>query len=242
MYTIYPLKVGDINEPEPRIFYLGDCDKTIALGNFFFLIQGEGKNILVDTGVTKADGDRFNPFALQSPENDPFVQLEKHGVDLESIEVIIASHLHWDHVSPTIYKMPNAKLYVDRRELEMVTNPPYPWFAQFVYDDVIKQLIKDDRIVFTSDGDEVAPGITILSTPGHTFGGQSAIVQTASGKAVVTGDVCFTYRNLEENTPGGFNFNLIECFNSLQKIRDAADIVLPGHDLRMLEMYPDGVK
>ena len=242
MYTIYPLKVGDIIEPEPRIFYLGDCDKSIALGNFFFLIQGEGKNILVDTGVTKAEGDRFNPAAIQKPEDDPFVQLAKHNVDLDSIEIIIATHLHWDHVSPTILKMPNAKLYVSRAEVEMVTNPPYPWFAQFVYKELIEDLVSKDRIVYTCDGDRLAPGISIMSTPGHTFGGQSVLVKTSSGKAVIAGDICFTYRNLNEDIPGGFNYSLVECFNGLSKIRETADIVLPGHDLAMLEMFPDGVK
>lgn len=241
MYTIHPLKVGDIVEPEPRIFYLGDCSRTIALGNFFFLIRGHGRNILVDTGVTKADGDRFNPSAVQKPEDDPFAQLAVYGVDLESIEIVIASHLHWDHVSPTILRMPNAKLYVSPREIDMVTNPPHPWFGRFVYREVIDQLIAEKRVVETNDGDEVAPGINILSTPGHTFGGQSAVVQTQSGRAIVTGDVCFTYRNLEEDIPGGFNFSLVECFSSLRKIREAADIVLPGHDLKMLEAYPNGV-
>ena len=66
-------------------------------------------------------------------------------------------------------------------------------------------------------------------------------MNTSSGKAVVTGDVCFTYRSLEQDLPGGFNYNLIECFSSLQKIRDVADIVLPGHDLAMLEKYPNGI-
>ena len=242
MYEIYPLKVGDIQEPEPRIFYLGDCDRTIALGNFFFLVKGQGRNILVDTGVTKADGDQFNATAVQAPEDDPFVQLEKHGVPLESIEIVVATHLHWDHVSPAVLKMPNAKVYVSPREVDMVMNPPHPWFAQFCYKDLIEKLVADGRIVETNNGDEVAPGITIMSTPGHTFGGQSAVVQTSQGKAVITGDVCFTYRNLEEDIPGGFNYNLIECFNGLRRIREAADIVLPGHDLKMLELFPNGLK
>ncbi len=240
-YRIYPLKFGDVVEPEPRIFYLGDCGKTIALGNFFFLVMGEGRNVLVDTGVRKSDGDRFNPAMLQSAEDDPFAQLARHGVDLESIEIVVATHLHWDHVSPTILSMPNAKLYVSPLEFGMVMNPPHPWFAKFVYNELIEQLLREKRIVETNDGDEIAPGISILSTPGHTFGGQSVVVNTSRGKAVITGDVCFTYRNLEEDVPGGFNCNLVECFSSLQRIRDTADVVLPGHDLAMLERFPEGV-
>lgn len=242
MYEIYPLKVGNIVEPEPRIFYLGDCDKTVALGNFFFLIKGEDRNVLVDTGVTKADGDRFNPSAVQAPEDDPFAQLAKHGADLESIEIVIASHLHWDHVSPTVLRMPDAKVYVSPRELDMVLDPPHPWFAKFVYREMIDQLLAEKRFVEANDGDEVAPGIRIMSTPGHTFGGQSAIVETSQGKVVITGDVCFTYKNLAKDIPGGFNYNLIECFSSLERIRKAGAIVLPSHDLKMLDIFPDGVK
>lgn len=245
MYRIWPLKVGSVVEPEPRIFYLGDCDKTVALGNFCFLIERERTSLdkfrmLVDTGVAKVDGDRFNPSMTQSPDEEPLAQLSRHGVDPNCIETVVATHLHWDHVSPTILQMPNAKLYVDPREIQMVTNPPHPWFGNFMYNEVIEQLIRDGRVVETRDGEEVAPGIRVMSTPGHTFGGQSVVVETASGKAVITGDVCFTYRNLDEDLPGGFNCNLLECFNSLQKIRETADIALPGHDLRMLELYPGG--
>lgn len=242
MYEIYPLKVGDVVEPEPRIFYLGDCEKNITLGNFFFLVKGQGRNVLVDSGVTKADGDRFNPSAVQKPGEDPFAQLARCGVDPESVEIVVATHLHWDHISPTVLGMPNARIYVDPREVEMVTDPPHPWFARFAYTDLIEQFRRDGRLVMTSDGDEIAPGISILSTPGHTFGGQSVVVETSSGRAIITGDVCFTYRNLHEDLPGGFNCNLVECFSSLRKIRNAADTVLPGHDLDMLRLFPDGVR
>jgi len=242
MYTIYPLKVGDIVEPEPRIFYLGDAGKTIALGNFFFLLQGEGRNILVDSGVGKAEGDRFNPSARQAPEEEPLAQLARHGVDPASIEIVIATHLHWDHISPTVLQLPRARVYCDPREVEAALQPPHPWFAQYVFVDLVAELQRRGRLAPTHDGDEIAPGITILSTPGHTFGGQSVVVETGRGRAVVTGDVCFTYRNLEEDTPGGFNCNLLDCFRSLERIRRAADIVLPGHDLRMLERYPNGVR
>ncbi|MGC8863929.1 MAG: N-acyl homoserine lactonase family protein [Armatimonadota bacterium] len=242
VYEIHPLKVGEVVEPEPRIFYLGDCSKTIRLGNFFFLITGEGQNILVDTGVTKSDGDRFNPSMLQRPDEDPLVQLAQRGVEPDSIRIVIASHLHWDHVSPVVDKLRGAKVCVNPRELEMVLSPPHPWFAQFVYRDVIDRLLDEGRILETLDGDEVAPGVRILATPGHTFGGQSVVVDTAQGRAVITGDVCFTYRNLEEDIPGGFNCNLVECFASLARIRAAADIVLPSHDLALLEKFPDGVK
>jgi N-acyl homoserine lactone hydrolase len=242
VYEVYPLKVGDIVEPEPRIIYLGDCGKTMALGIFFFLIRGGGRNVLVDTGVSKADGDRFNPSAVQRPTEDPLEQLTRHGVSPDSIDTVIATHLHWDHISPVVLKMPNARVFVDPKEVRMVLDPPHPWFGQFVYTEVIDQLAREKRFVETADGDEIAPGIRIMSTPGHTFGGQSVVVETSRGKVVITGDVCFTYRNLEEDRPGGLNCDLVQCFRSLERIRTTADVVLPGHDLKMLEAFPEGVR
>lgn len=242
MYEVYPLKVGDIVEPEPRIIYLGDCGRTVHLGVFFFLIRGECGNVLVDTGVAKADGDRFNPSMTQSAGEDPLEQLMRHGVALDSIETVIATHLHWDHISPTIFRLPNAKVLVHEKEIRTILDPPHPWFAQVVYTEVVDRLVREDRIVQTTDGYEVAPGISIMATPGHTFGGQSVVAETSRGNVVVTGDVCFTYRNIEEDRPGGFNCDLLDCFRSLERIREAADVVLPGHDLRMLEEFPNGVR
>ena len=124
----------------------------------------------------------------------------------------------------------------------MVFDPPHPWFGQFVFTEVIDRLLREKRIVQTTDGDEIAPGISVMSTPGHTFGGQSVVVRTSRGRVVIAGDVCFTYRNLEEDRPAGFNCDLVQCFRSLEKIRATADVVLPGHDLRMLEEFPEGVR
>ena len=241
MYTVYPLKVADITAPGSGIYFMGDGSKTITLGNFFFLIQGQGRNILVDSGASKAEGDRFNPNARQAPEEEPLAQLARHGVDPESVEIVIATHLHWDHLSPTVLRLPRARVYIDPREVDSVLHPPHPWFAQIAYVDLVAELQREGRIVPTHDGDVVAPGVSILSTPGHTLGGQSVVVETARGRVVVTGDVCFTYRNIEEDLPGGLMVNLLDCFRSLERIRRTADIVLPGHDLRMLEMYPSGV-
>jgi glyoxylase-like metal-dependent hydrolase (beta-lactamase superfamily II) len=240
MNKVCALKVGEMSDPEPRIFYLGDCSKTINLGVFFYLIKtDDGKNVLVDTGVSKSVG--LNPDMLQTPEQEPIALLRSHAVEPGSIQHVIATHLHWDHVSPTLLELPNAKVYVDEIELATIMNPPHPWFAQFTYPDVINKAKAEGRIVTVKDGQEILPGIRVIHTGGHSPGSQAVIVDTSAGKVVLTGDVCFTYRNLENDQPGGFNSNLIECFSGLEKIRRAGDIIIPSHDLAVLERYPNGI-
>lgn len=56
------------------------------------------------------------------------------------------------------------------------------------------------------DGDaEIADGVRVIVTPGHTPGHQSVLVETADGRYCVTGDAVMQYENLEKRIPPGFH-------------------------------------
>jgi len=241
MFRVYPLKFGEVVEPEARIFYLGDCSKTIRLFNYFFLLEGAGGPILVDVGVSKPDADRFNPAMLQTAEDDPVARMREHGVEPSEVRRVIATHLHWDHFGPLVKLLPQATVFVQEAELAMVLDPPHPWFAKFTYDDIIRELVAEGRFCALNGDAEVMPGVSVMHTGGHTFGSQAVVVDTRAGRAVLTGDVCFTYRNLEEDRPGGFNSNLVECFSGLAKIRNAGQIIVPSHDPDVLRRHGGGI-
>ena len=234
------MSIGETVEPEPRIFYLGDCEKTIRLFTFFYLVQDEDRTVLVDTGVAQEDN-AFNAGLVQPPELHPIRQLEARGVKPDDVDAVILTHLHWDHFAPHVERFTNAQVYVNAKELDVALNPPHPWFGKFIYQDTVRKMHVEGKLHVLNGDQEVLPGISVMQTGGHTAGGQSVIVQTASGPAVLTGDVCFTYRNLEEDVPGGFNSNLMECFSGLEKIRRIGGIVMPSHDPLLLERYPDGI-
>lgn len=235
------MSVGETIEPEPRIFYLGDCDKTIRLFTYFYLLRSSEQTVLVDSGVAKPDGDIFNPGLNQPAELDPMRQLEARGVEPRDVDAIILTHLHWDHFAPHVEQFTNAELYVNARELDVTLSPPHPWFQRFIYLDLVRKMHSAGRWHVVEGDEEVMPGISVMHTGGHTAGSQAVIVQTGSGPVVLTGDVCFTYRNLEEDVPGGFNSSVMECFSGLEKIRRIGGIVLPSHDPLVLTRYPDGV-
>jgi len=237
MYKIHPLPVGESVEPEPRIFYLGDCSKTVRLWTYFWLVRGGGRNILVDTGFNMAKGETFNPEMKQPEEWQPLDWLSKLGVSPQEIDTVILTHLHWDHFSPTARQFENAVFWVGKTELETVLAPPHTWFGQFVFADLIREFKEQGRFQEVEGEREIADGISVFHTGGHTPGNQSVIVPTSRGRAIVTGDVVFTYRNIEEDVPGGFNSNLMECFAAMEKIRAQADIILPAHDPLVVERY-----
>lgn len=237
MYKIYPMPVGESIEPEPRIFYLGDCTQTVKLWTYFWLIRGNGKNILVDTGFDMSAGQSLNPDMHQPEEWRPLEWLSKLDVWPRDIDAIILTHLHWDHFSPTANHFENAEFWVSKTELDTVLSPPHPWFANFIFVDTIQEFHSEGRFREIEEDREILEGITVFHTGGHTPGSQAIAVPTTHGRAVITGDVVFTYRNIEEDIPGGFNSNLMECFAAMAKIRGWAGIVLPAHDPLVVERY-----
>lgn len=243
MYQIIPIKVAESVEPEPRIFYLGDCSKTIKLYTYFWLIKREEKIVLVDTGFNLEDGKTLNPGIKQTKDESPLCQLKRRNVNPEDVTDVIITHIHWDHLSEMIDNFINANIYVQEKDIKYVLNPPHPWFSRFVFLDTVKRLTSDfkERVHLINGEEEVLPGIFVFLTGGHTPGSQAIRIKTKSGDAVLTGDVVFTYRNIEEDSPVGFNSNLEECFLAMRRIRNEADIILPNHDPAVLDKYGDQI-
>jgi N-acyl homoserine lactone hydrolase len=93
---------------------------------------------------------------------------------------------------------------------------------------------------------ELLPGITVFPTPGHSPGHQSVAVNTEGGVHVIAGDAVFSYDNLEpaddnlKFTIMGRFMDIVASWRSMEEIVRRADVVLPGHDIRVMdfEVYP----
>ncbi len=225
-YTIHPLVVG-INETDQGVMtYLRDYGKRIYLPIYAFYLKGGGQNILVDTGLAEfiapADVEQKCGFAVMEFE----AALASVGLTPEAIDLIIHTHLHNDHCEND-GQCPNAKIIVQEIEYEFLKNP-HPVDHRY-YPDIL-----DGLEVVTVKGDaRIADGIDVIFSPGHTVGGQSVAVNTAKGRAVITG-FCCNDKNFPAQGPAvapGVHMNLADAYDSIQKIRRIADILIPIHDL-----------
>jgi glyoxylase-like metal-dependent hydrolase (beta-lactamase superfamily II) len=101
----------------------------------------------------------------------------------------------------------------------------------------IKALVRIDIV----EGElEIERGISLVPLPGHTPGFQGVLVELQSGRCLIAGDICPLFENWEGNEqsmniPPGIHLNLRDCYDSFRKMESIADMVLPGHDLRVLE-------
>jgi len=238
-FEIQAVKVGQWTDAGPRIFYLGDCSEEVLIYTYFWILRDGTNTVLFDVGVDYADGKAIYPGMIQQADERPSVALAARGVSPEQVTHVVLSHLHWDHCTPTLDAYANARIYVQRRELETVLSPPHPWFANFTFPQTIAKLAGEwkDRVHLVDGEEEVLPGLRAFWTGGHTPGHQSLLVETADGPVVLAGDVVFYGRSLADDAPCGFNSSLVECLLAMERMRQMGCPVVPGHDPAVAESW-----
>lgn len=234
-YTIHPLTIGARETDQGIMTYLRGYGQTIWMATYAFLIKGAEENILVDTGLEQfMVPDNFEAeFGMKAQEFEE--ALAGHGLTPESIDIIIHTHLHHDHCEND-YKCTNARIIVQKAEWEFLQNP-HP-IDYRLFPDLLEGLN-----VEVVEGDfHLMDGIDLYLTPGHTPGGQSVAVRTSAGLAVITG-FCCNEKNFPASGPcvtPGVHTDAIAAYESAQKVREMADIIIPLHDMSVgkLEKIP----
>jgi glyoxylase-like metal-dependent hydrolase (beta-lactamase superfamily II) len=224
-YVIHPLVVG-INETDQGIMtYQKGYGKRIYLPIYVFYLEGGGHKILVDTGMEEF----MVPAGAEEETGLKIMEFEDAlaSVDLkpEDVDIVIQTHLHNDHCENT-YKCTNARVYVQQAELDFF-NEPHPIDHRYYSD-----LLDESEVVALVGEVEIVPGVRVIPTPGHTPGGQSVAVETDKGTAVITG-FCCNGNNFPSVGPAvtpGVHINAIEAYESVQRVKELADILIPIHD------------
>jgi glyoxylase-like metal-dependent hydrolase (beta-lactamase superfamily II) len=230
-YTIHPLVVGANETDQGVMTYLRDYGKRIWLPIYVFCVKGGDENILVDTGLEQfvVPDDLGATYGFDILEFED--ALDTVGLEPDDIDVIIHTHLHNDHCEND-YKCKNARVYVQKAEMDFFRDP-HPIDHRY-YPDVL-----DGVEVVEVEGDvNILDGIDVVFSPGHTVGAQSVLINTSQGKAVITG-FCCNDKNFPETGPAiapGVHINVMDAYDSIQKIKDVGDILIPLHDLSIGKM------
>jgi N-acyl homoserine lactone hydrolase len=227
-YVIHPLVVGANETDQGIMTYLKGYGKRIFLPIYVFYLEGGPEKILVDTGLEQfmVPPGMEEEYGLKVLEFED--ALATYGLKPEDIDIIIHTHLHNDHCEND-YKCTKARVYVQKAEYDFFLQP-HPLDHRYFPD-----LLEDVEVVLVEGDTEIVEGIQVLLTPGHTVGGQSVVVNTSQGKAVITG-FCCNEQNFPASGPvvaPGVHINAIDAYESARKVREMADILLPLHDLSL---------
>jgi len=241
---IRPISTGRFMEAEKSNFTYGvDQGVKIRSTVIMFLIEGAGNRILVDTGGSGPEWASKHHHPMErSAEEDPLKAIESLGLKPTDIDLIINTHLHWDHCFNN-HLFPNARILVQAEELRYAISP-LPCHALYYESQAIGMTppwFKGLDRIETIEGElEVEAGIRVVPLPGHTPGFQGVLVDLASGPCLIAGDDCPLFENWHGNKatahiPPGIHVDLRDCYRSFKKIEKLARTVLPGHDLKVLE-------
>jgi glyoxylase-like metal-dependent hydrolase (beta-lactamase superfamily II) len=211
-----------------------------------WLIEDARRVILVDTGVGDVDEiDRLHAnhgsirwIVERNEDQDLVAGLARHGVRPEDVELVVLSHLHFDHVGNNEL-FTRARFVVQRDELTMALAPPR--FSMFYYPEYRYKMTAILDRVDAIDGDvDIDPDVRLLKIGGHTPGCQATLVNTAAGSVCLTSDTMYNYRNIELDWPVGSFWDLPDLLRGMARMRHEADILVPQHDWQFMVEHPGG--
>lgn len=154
-----------------------------------YLIQVNGKNILVDAGLS---------------ENVIVERLRTLGVQPENVDVVLITHMHIDHIGALLTNgkvaFPKAAVYVAEQEMVFWRNDgimnaapeevkPYFTAARKVLDAYTPALHAFSPATFAEGPKEVVPGIQAVAAFGHTPGHTMYLLQSEGNKFLIWGDL-----------------------------------------------------
>jgi glyoxylase-like metal-dependent hydrolase (beta-lactamase superfamily II) len=235
---IHPLPLCTLTINKGYFTYLvfPNYTQRVRFPVYSWLILSPEEPILVDVGCSINDFAKevSTPKLLEeiAPEEISTIEesLAKFDYSTEDIKTIILTQLHVDHIL-NAKKFPNAKFIVQKEELEFALDP-HPLYAQARCGDLCDEL----SFEIISGDTEIVPGVKVIATPGHTPGGQSVVVTTRQGNAVICGmctiDENFAYG--ETIVIPGMISDPFKAYDSMVKIRETADIIIPLHSQRLL--------
>ena len=254
-YTIRVMKIAEVMAPGPIDFYLSHWDELEYSPHFIWLVQRNGKNVLINTGLPQDPEDleilnsacrACHPKNFFAPDHmwPPQDVLAEVGIKPADIDTVLITSMA-TYATGGIELFPNADIYMSRTGWVDFFAPEHkPLFHREVIltDATMTYLYTKawDRIHLVGDEEEILPGIKMFWVGAHHRGSMAVSIPTAKGKVVIS-DSIFRYENFDPGIPIGAIENLFEFQDALERIKKEADIIIPAHDNEVLRKYPEGI-
>jgi len=196
-WRLKALYAGKISVPKSALTPGIDLDIVYEAPYLAFLLVSAERAILVDTGISETfivDGKAWGGLPAEGGGDHLLASLASAGVNPTDVDTVIFTHLHNDHAGNTKL-FENARLIFQKDEWKTLLDPLPVMQLRKDYDSAIIDDLRS-RDCTMVDGDlELADGIGLLKTPGHTPGSQSVVVHTDKGLRVLVGDHFHHYFN-----------------------------------------------
>ena len=241
-YEVHALRYATREGRRRNNFLGGDPhDAPMPMDYYVWLIRGDGRTVVVDTGFGAEVAAKRGRTLLRRPAE----ALALMGADAATVKDVVITHLHYDHVG-TFDDFAAARFHLQDDEMAYATGR-HMRHRQFNHgyevDEVVGmvRMVYKDRVVFHKGEAELAPGLSVHRIGGHTHGLQCVRVHTARGWVVLASDASHYYEHFEKRRVFTTMFNVgeaVDGYQTLLRLADSPDHVVPGHDPLVMNRYP----
>src|SRR6266849_5820078 len=181
-----------------------DEQNRVAAGLNSLLVRTGKKNVLIETGIGNKLSEKMVRIYRQPAEL--LENLHAAGMAPEDIDIVINTHLHFDHcgwntvrkdkdgkIAPTF---PRAKYDAPEGEWQYARHPSERDAISFISENY-DPLVESGQMTLLKGGEEIVPGISVRTFPGHTGHMQSVIVRRGGRTACYISDLIPTSAHLD---------------------------------------------
>jgi len=169
--------------------------------------------VIIDAGI----GDKLGPketeiYGVDRGTMHLDLSLAAAGLTARDIDVVIASHLHFDHAggftalvdNVLVPRFPRATYYIRRGEWEDATHPNERTRASYLAENYVP-LLQAGVVRFIEEDGEVLPGISVQRTGGHNMWHQIIRIVSGGRTAIFAADLLPTTAHLDETWIMGYD-------------------------------------
>jgi glyoxylase-like metal-dependent hydrolase (beta-lactamase superfamily II) len=204
----YPLDGGAFFGVVPKIMWSrktpADEKNYVTAGLNSLLIRTGKQTVLVETGMGNKLSERMVKFYGQPAQL--LANLAAGGVAPEDIDIVINTHLHFDHCGwntvrnkrdgTAVPTFPRAKYYAPEGEWQYARRPSERDAISYIPDNY-DPLVQSGQMTLLKGGEEIVPGISVKTFPGHTAHMQAVIVESGDRTACYISDLIPTTAHID---------------------------------------------
>jgi 4-pyridoxolactonase len=223
---------GEMSAKEYQVYWNLPSEAVVSMPTFGVLIDHADGLFIFDTGFDLHHAETIMgiPGVKQSPSQTIPGQLGMLGLRGSDINFVINSHYHFDHCAGNKH-CPHATTICHRCELEAALQPEP--FEAYTYTDrsfIGCPIDSGGLEIYTphfetlSGDQEIAKGVHLFETPGHTLGHYSLLVTLPGRRAMLfSGDACYSRKGLDLMKMPASHVDPVKGYKSLQRLKDLSE-------------------
>jgi methylmalonyl-CoA epimerase len=241
MFGIVPRALWSKKEPP-------DDRNRVTLAMRPLIVRGT-RTMLIDAGLGDKENDKFNDIYVLNRRRNLDHTLAEAGLSAEDIDVVVATHLHFDHAGGFTVRgadgrvrprFPRAQYIVRRGEFEDATHPHARNRGSYFPDNYVP-LVEAGVLQMVDEDVTIMPGVKVRRTGGHTMHHQMITIESGGKTAAFPADLLPTTAHLGDAWIMGFDLHPVDTLTAKQRfLADAVagnTLVFFEHDRQVAAGY-----